>query len=63
VVNVEMLMWCVIGLLTIWMVAVGFAAWRDDRRRRAERRNAKRPAPTNWGAITSRPDHQVPASE
>jgi len=56
VVNAEMLMWCVIGLLGLWMLGVGFAAWRSDHRRRAERRNVKPPAPTNWGAVTSRPE-------
>ncbi|HMK10954.1 MAG TPA: hypothetical protein VK461_05210 [Acidimicrobiales bacterium] len=55
-VNAEMLMWCVIGLLGLWMLGVGFAAWRSDHRRRAERRNVKPPAPTNWGAVTSRPE-------
>jgi len=59
----EILMWCVVGLLGVWMVGVGFAAWRADRRRRAELRTRERPVPTDWSTVTGRPARQVPAAE
>jgi hypothetical protein len=59
----EMLVWLVVGVLFVWMVAVGFAAWRGDRRRRAERRGQQPPAPTNWSAVLPRTDLEASAAD
>ena len=61
--NADMLIWLVVGVLGLWMVGVGFAAWRGDRHRRAERRKIQPPAPTDWATVTSRPARQAPAAE
>ena len=56
----ETLLWSFIGLISIWMLAVGFLAWRGEHRRRAERRARKTGPQTNWPALARVPKEPSP---
>jgi hypothetical protein len=51
----ETLLWSFIGLISIWMLAVGLLAWRGEHRRRAELRARKAGPQTNWPALAQVP--------